>query len=310
MANILVTGGTGLIGSRITERLARAGHRITSYDLVPNADNVDHTAGDITFIEGDICDRHHLHDAMERQGTNYIVHLAAVISDSADDDPGRTMAVNVGGVAKILAAARDLDVRRVVWISSAAALGTNREYEGGLVDESYDVRPATLYGCSKLAAELVATKARSEGLDCIAIRPALVYGLGRLTGGAGAFNSAIRDAALGHPAVIHTLEGLSLQMMYNLDFARLIERMLFSTKKNLLPVYNMPSHKPVSADDLAEILRRLVPGAGITIQSSPAWQPLPPLMDGRRAEQDFDFAPQYETEAAFAEMIDRFRNRK
>lgn len=308
MANILVTGGTGLIGSPITERLAQAGHSIASYDLVPNLDNVDPAAGDIRFVTGDICDRDALDTAVKAHAADHIVHLAAIVSDAADEDPHRTMAANVGGVSNVLKVARVNNVRRVVWTSSAAALGTNGGYDGRPVDEIYDVRPATLYGCSKLAAEFVSGKARAEGMDCIAIRPALVFGLGRLTGGAGAFNSAVRDVASGRPAVLHTLDGLSLQMMYNRDFARLIESMLFSPKRDLLPVYNMPSHGAVSAQDLAEVLRRLVPGADITIQSSPAWQPVPPLMDGGRAERDFEFSIQYDIEAAFSEMIDRFRS--
>lgn len=307
MANVLITGGTGLIGSPIAERLARAGHYVATYDLEPNPANVDPAAGRVMFLQGDVCDRGVLDATVAGYGIDHIVHLAAVVSDTADVDPARTMAANVGGVWNVLETARAHRVRRVVWASSAAALGTNDDYDGHPVDEAYDVRPSTLYGCSKLGAELVASKARAEGVDCVAIRPALVFGLGRLTGGAGAFNSAVRDAALGRPATIHTLDGLALQLMYNRDFARLIEAMLFSQKRDLQPVYNMPPHGAVTADQLACVLRRLIPQADITIRSSPGWQPAPPLMDGTRAAQDFDFVAEYDVEAAFAEMIAHFR---
>jgi UDP-glucose 4-epimerase len=299
MANIFVTGGTGLIGSRVTEHLMSLGHRIATYDLAPNPDNIDVGKGDVSLLAGDICDADMLAASVARHGTDYIVHMAAVVS--------LTMAANVGGVANVLAAAQTHGVRRVVWASSAAAVGTNPHYDGNPVTEEYDVRPATLYGCSKLAAEIIATNARKNGVDCIGIRPALIYGLGRLTGGAGAFNSAVRDVALGRPAVVHALDGVRLQLMYNRDFARLIEHMLFSTKAGLLPVYNMPSRETVSAEDLACVLKRLCPNAQIEIRSSPPWQPLPPLMDGRRADQDFDFVPQHDIESALREMMELFR---
>jgi nucleoside-diphosphate-sugar epimerase len=307
MANILVTGGTGLIGSRITEHLMSLKHRVATYDLVPNPDNIGSGKSQVSLFAGDICDADKLADSVAGHETDYIVHMAAVVSDTADADPRLTMAANVGGVANVLAAARTHRVRRVVWASSAAALGTNSQYDGNPVAEEYDVRPATLYGCSKLAAEIIATNAKKSGVDCIGIRPALIYGLGRLTGGAGAFNSAVRDVALGRPAVVHALDGVRLQLMYNRDFARLIEHMLFSTKADLLPVYNMPSRETVSAEDIASVLKRLCPDAQIEIRSSPPWQPLPPLMDGRRAGQDFDFRPQHDIESAFREMIGLFQ---
>lgn len=307
MANIFVTGGTGLIGSRITEHLLRSGHAVATFDLVPNPQNLDTSLGGLSLLEGNICDLTGLSKAIADHGSDYVVHMAAVVSDAADANPRLTMDVNVGGVSNVLAAAREQGVRRTVWASSAAALGSRPGDKGTSVPDDHDVRPATLYGASKLAAEIVSAHARRDGVDCIGIRPALIYGLGRLSGGAGAFNSAVRDVALGRPAVLNTLDGLQMQLMYNKDFARLIEAMLFAPRQDLLPVYNMPCRKPVSAEGMAEVLTKLCPDAQIEIRSSPAWQPVPPLMDGSRAEQDFGFSPSYSLEAAFAEMIALFQ---
>lgn len=307
MARIFITGGTGLIGSRITEHLLKTGHAVATFDLAPNPDNVDAHLGDLTMLAGNICDVAALARAMADHDAEYVVHMAAVVSDAADANPHMTMQVNVGGVSNVLAAAGDLGVRRTVWASSAAALGTGPDYDGSPVDEGHAVRPATLYGASKLAAEIISAQARRSGLDCIGIRPALVYGLGRLSGGAGAFNSAVRAVALGEPATLHALDGVPLQLMYNRDFARLVELMLLARSPDLLPVYNMPCREPVSAEDMAHALHRLCPEAQIAIKSSPAWQPVPPLMDGRRAEQDFGFAPSYSLDSAFEEMIALFR---
>lgn len=176
------------------------------------------------------------------------------------------------------------------------------------MNEAHAIRPDTLYGSSKMAAEIVARAARSLSVDCIAIRPGLVYGLGRLTGGAGAFNVAVQNVALGRPAVIPQTR-LPFQPMYNRDFAHLIERMVFTTKDGLLPAYNMPAREAVWGDNIAAALRRLLPDAQIEVLASPSWLPVLPLMDGSRAEQDFGFSAAHTIDSAFAEMIAEFRAR-
>jgi len=310
VANILVTGGTGLIGSGITNHLARAGHHVVTYDLVSVPENVDPAAGDMTLLTGDVCDPAAVSAALEEQRIEYIVHMAAILSEGAAETPALTMAVNVGGVANVLAAAKKHGVRRVVWASSAAAVGAGAGYDGRrLVTEDHEVRPDTLYGCSKLGAEIVAAKVRREGLDCIALRPGLVYGLGRLTGGAGTINAAVQAVALGRPAMIPVLPNFLFQPMYNRDFGRLMEAMLFATGEGLLPVYNMPAGETVSGEDMAAALRRHVPGAEVEVRTLPGWIPAPPLMDGSRAERDFGFTASYTIDTAFAEMIAAFRER-
>lgn len=307
MAHILVTGGTGLIGCRISEHLVRDGHKVTTFDLMPNADNIAGIAGAINLVAGNICDLAALEKAVSEHRIEKIVHLAAVVSDAADRDPDLTMSVNVGGLANIFRVARAHRLRRVVWASSAAAVGTGKDYDGRMVDEDYAVRPATLYGCSKLAAETLATACRKDGVDCIGIRPALVYGIGRLTGGAGSFNNTVRDVALGRPTTIHSLEKTPLQLMYNRDFARLVARMLDSERRDLDPIYNVPAPEIVSTAEIVATLRAICPAAEIEIKEAPAWQPLPPLLDGAKAAAAFSFQPDYTIETAFREMIAYFR---
>ncbi|UZW56383.1 NAD(P)-dependent oxidoreductase [Sphingobium sp. JS3065] len=306
MSKILITGGTGLLGCRIVEHLLGHGHDVTTYDIKPNRENVQFGGAGPNILEGDIADATRLARAISDHA-DYVVHLAAVVSDAANADPAATMRANVGGLANVLDAAARHGVKRVVWTSSAAVLGANAVYRGEKVDESYDVRPNTLYGCSKLAAESVSALHRQRGLDCVAIRPALVYGVGRLTGGAGSFNSTIRDVALGKPTVIQSLECVPWQLMYNRDFAKLVGLMLFSERTDLQPVYNIPAREILSTQEVKDILLKICPDAEIAVKSSPAWQPVPPLMDGSLAEQCFAFAADYDFEAACREMIEHFR---
>ena len=67
MANILVTGGTGLIGSSITDHLAQAGHKVVTFDLVSVPENIDTAAGDVTLLTGDVCDGNALSGAISQK---------------------------------------------------------------------------------------------------------------------------------------------------------------------------------------------------------------------------------------------------
>src|SRR5690606_9445430 len=140
----------------------------------------------------------------------------------AGADPGAIYRVNVDGTDNVFAAALENGVKRVVWASSGAAIGRGADYDGAMVDERYGHRPAGLYGMSKLACEELSKVYRDElGLDNIAFRPPLVFGRGRLTGGAGLFNDMVRRVALGEPATLWMPFASPWQHLYGPDMARL-----------------------------------------------------------------------------------------
>jgi nucleoside-diphosphate-sugar epimerase len=126
MANILITGGAGFIGSNLTEALLQRGHFVRVLDdfSTGKKENLffDKAFPSLEIIEGDI--RGHTICQKALRGIEYVFHQAALPSvQRSIEDPETSNAVNVGGTLNILIAARDEGVKRVVYASSSSIYG-------------------------------------------------------------------------------------------------------------------------------------------------------------------------------------------
>ncbi|MDZ4765347.1 MAG: NAD-dependent epimerase/dehydratase family protein [Chloroflexota bacterium] len=184
MVTALVTGATGFVGSHVARALADAGHRVRA--LHRAASKLDALNG-IPYESyiGDILDSDALCAACA--GCDWVFHVAAV-ADYWRADHNRMMEANVEGTRRVLAAARAMGVRRVVFTSSAAAVGGYGI--GRLADERdpFDLPPDLFpYGYSKWLAEGVARAAAAAGQDVVIVNPVVVLGPGDLNVISGAF---------------------------------------------------------------------------------------------------------------------------
>jgi farnesol dehydrogenase len=159
---VLVTGGTGYLGSAIVRALARAGH-----DPVVFARTAAAPAG----IAGDIRDTRAVTAAAA--GMEAIVHAAALVAVWRRD-PSEFDAVNVGGLQSVLAAARAQRIARVVYTSSFLALPPAGRPQA---------LTANHYQRTKVAARDVARRAAAEGAPIVTLYPGVVYGPGPATEG-------------------------------------------------------------------------------------------------------------------------------
>ena len=122
MAQFLVTGGSGFIGSHLSRRLLGEGHGVRVLDNLSSGkrENLSDVAGDIDFLEADLRDE----DALQRgvEGVEFVLHHAAVSSvQTSVERPLMEQQVNSVGTLSLLEAARQAGVRRVVFAASAAA---------------------------------------------------------------------------------------------------------------------------------------------------------------------------------------------
>lgn len=307
MTNILVTGGSGLIGWRATEQLLELGHRVVVYDKHPNRANLAGMDGDLAVVARDITDLAQLVGTLKKHRINRVLHLAAYISHESNADPAGAFKVNTIGTANVFDAALALDVERVCWTSTIMAVGGSPDQ--GLEPQGPEVvyAPRTAYGVAKYATEIMADGyAEMLGLDVVGIRPPTAYGIGRLEGGTGELiNDQVRKAALGEAAVFRGGVRPS-ELIYNRDMARLLVTALLAPTGLPARIYNTPVEARYSVEQIAETLRALLPDAEISTQGYPAIAGLPPLLDGGAAEVDLGFSPEYSLAEGFAEMIEHF----
>lgn len=175
MANYLVTGGAGFIGSNIVEELVRRGEKVRVLDnfVTGKRENVEPFLNKIELMEGDIRDKGALDRALK--GVDFVIHQAALRSvPKSVDDPFSTNDINVFGTLNLLMAAKEAKAKRVVYASSSSVYGDVKTFPQKETDLT---RPISPYGVSKLAAEnYCVTFAKTFGLETVSLRYFNVFG--------------------------------------------------------------------------------------------------------------------------------------
>lgn len=162
---IFLTGGTGFIGQPLSRRLVDRGWTVTALARSPNGPEADalRSAG-IDIVPGDVTDRASMRAAMT--GADMVIHNAAWYELGLTDGAKQIMRqINVGGTENVLSLAQELDVPRVVYVSSLIALGDTGK---PMRDESYErlARPTSAYEQTKTDAHGIALEqARPRGFD-------------------------------------------------------------------------------------------------------------------------------------------------
>ncbi|HYP55930.1 MAG TPA: NAD-dependent epimerase/dehydratase family protein [Solirubrobacterales bacterium] len=177
----LVTGGAGFIGSNLVDALLSRGDAVTVVDDLSTGrrQNLDGAlAAGAELAELDIRDAAALADVAKRSEPDVVFHLAAQIDVRKSVlDPAFDAAINVGGTANVLEAARRADCPRVVFVSTGGAIYGEGAGQALPLDESTPVAPLAPYGQSKFAGEgYLALYERLYGASGVSLRLGNVYG--------------------------------------------------------------------------------------------------------------------------------------
>ena len=175
MAIYLVTGAAGFIGSNIVEELVKRGESVRALDNLSSGKlaNIRPYAERIEFIEGDLNDLDLLNEVVS--GVDYILHQGALPSvPRSVSEPLLSHESNATGTLKLLLAARDAGVRKVVYASSSSVYGESPELPKR---EEMPTQPLSPYAVNKLAAEeYCKVFTRVYGLPTVSLRYFNVFG--------------------------------------------------------------------------------------------------------------------------------------
>lgn len=175
---ILVTGGTGFLGSYIIKNLVEKGHAVRALRRSSKLPfYISKTIWDkVEWIEGDILDVVALEEAMK--GTSAVIHSAAIVSFTKQAR-AEMYHVNIEGTSNVVNVALEAGIKRFLHVSSVAALG--RTTAASIVTEAKsweENKNNTHYAITKQRAEVEVWRGFAEGLEGVIINPGTILGFG------------------------------------------------------------------------------------------------------------------------------------
>lgn len=302
---VLITGGAGYVGSRVTAHLLDTGNDVTVFDkliyggesLIPFQDR-----RGFALVPGDIRDS----DAVVRALTDVdaVIHLAAVVGEQACSiDPEQTWSINCGGTETLIKAAEEAQIRRFVFVSTCSNYGVASP--NSLATEDSPLNPLSLYAKAKVQAELLILG--SSRLSC-----ATVFRFGTICGISARMrfdllvSEMAKKAVRREPIQIFAPEAWR-PFLHIHDAARAIAHVLQSSVEKIAGrVFNVVGEN-YQKRGLVEIARRHYPRAEISVTDKNS-DLRDYRVDGKRFEQELGFRMGRTVEDAFIETAEAVNN--
>jgi UDP-glucose 4-epimerase len=305
----LVTGGAGFIGSNLVDALLARGDEVTVVDNLSTGRRANlegALAAGAELVELDIRDAATLTAVAAERRPEAIFHLAAQIDVRKSlEDPAFDAAINIGGTANVLDAARAADAKRFVFISTGGAIYGEGEGQQLPLDESTAIAPFSAYGQSKFAAEgYLALYERLYGLSSIALRLGNVYGprqdpLGE-AGVIAIFCGLLQSG--GRPIVF----GDGTQTRDYIYVGDVVAAALAAAESTVSGPVNLGTGLETSVLELAEALGRLAGAESFEPEFAPprAGEVQRITLDAGRAERELGWRPQTSLDAGLRLTLD------
>jgi nucleoside-diphosphate-sugar epimerase len=316
---VLVTGGAGFLGGYVVAALANSGHEAFAYDIAPPGADTLAVSPDIgrRFRSGQINDIARLFDVCRSEKIEAIVHSAGMVGlELSLAQPIATYQTNVMGMVNVCEVARQLGMRRVVYVSSNAAYHKGSGASLTETDPAFSIQvgnPAGHYGTSKMAGEAIGLAYASfQGVDLLALRITAIYGFGMRS--PMYIKPMVENSVLGRPTRFETGGRMKRDYTHVLDCADGIVTALQAPrwKDGEQRVINVASGHARTAAEVAQIVRDKIPGADIEIGDD-----LTPLeeqnvkmrasLDISSAKRLLNWSPKWPLEAGIAEYAETFR---
>ena len=310
---ILVTGGTGFLGSYFTRYALQQGgeQQVVVLDKYLDRGRIADVLDRVTVIEGDVSDAATVSATIEKYGIDRIAHFAFILGSPALGQMIPYVHVQCQGTANIFESARLAGVKRVLFCSSVAAYG---KQDAALLTEDLPVDPVEPYGFTKVWSEALGRYYTQElGLEVVSVRFGSTYGLGRA--GRGSYKSGLLnpqrevhymarvEAAVRGEAIEMPRDDALADWTYAADAAQAC--WLALTAEHLPHhLYNVGSERR-RIGDFTSALRAALPQAEIAVTDANPGNPHAP-MDNTRLHA-LGFAPKYTLKSGIEDYVERIR---
>lgn len=305
--NVVVTGGSGFIGSNLTQVLSRE-NQVTVIDDLSTGylENIQNLIDShrINFIKGSITDLNLLHKTFK--DVDYVFHEAAIPSvPRSVKDPVRSNYINVNGTLNVLVAAKDNGVRKVVYASSSSAYG-----DAPTLPKKEDMKPCPLspYAISKLAGEYYCQVfTEVYGLHTASLRYFNVYGPRQ---------DPTSEYAAVVPKFIINISNDKSPVIYGdgeqtRDFTfvhDVINANILAAESSTIGIFNIAGGKRISINGLAKLIMKITgKELELTYENSRPGDVEHSLADISKAKEKLNYEPKFDLIDGLKEAVKWFQ---
>jgi len=258
--SILVVGATGFIGPRLIRKLVARGESVVGMDLNPGAATFGGVPIGAPVLRGDITQFEDVMRTMLDVKPDRVINLAYGLG-AGEGNPHQVMRLDVLGMDNCFEAARLAGVKRVVYASSIAVSGQQKNFGDRAANEDDPVYGTSQYAMHKIFNEFQAKKyIKNYGMSIVGVRPANVTGPDKVRGSVDHVQIMV-DAARGRPVHLPN-KGMMRLLIHVEDIAEVFARVLLADAPRH-SLYNSGGI-PVSLGELADIVRGFIPDTKIT----------------------------------------------
>lgn len=310
MKKILVTGALGQIGSELVTKLREiygADHVIAT-DIKKKEDNEVVSSGPFELL--DVSDAKAMFSVAQTYQVDTMIHLAALLSATAETKPLLAWNLNMGGLVNALEVSRELNCQFFT-PSSIGAFGPNTP-KNNTPQETIQ-RPTTMYGVNKVSGELLCDYYHHKfGLDTRGLRfPGLISYMAPPGGGTTDYAVEIYYEALKNGRYTSYIgKGTYMDMMYMPDALQAIIDLMEADASKLFHrnAFNVTAMS-VAPEDFEAAIQKHLPDFTLHYQVDPARQAIaeswPNSIDPTAAKQEWGFHAEYDLEKMTKEMLEK-----
>ena len=300
MANILVTGANGFIGSYVSKHMETLGHQIVPIDVVPRSPDLSLLGIKSASHIMNVTDANAFRALCEKERPTHIFHAA----HPPRDETPTVLNYCYHAMTNILEAAKDLKIQRIVYSSSASIYGQLSTPDGSLVkeDDAVTIYPTYFYRAAKTVSEWMGNFYKEKhGVDFVALRYSSVYGPGLYR----SIPLELKKGILGQPCRPFLTRPLD-DLIYVDDVADAVGRALF-TEGPLSRAYNIGLDKTYVSEDLERAIQKALPDLNFEIGQHPNAAEVAPHrlrnpLDISLAKKELGWAPKIYLEEGIARL--------